>query len=44
MNNNPFPDLHKQQFINLTTFKVHLKVRRVPQAFWEIKLAQELTA
>ena len=44
MNNDPFPDLHKQQFINLTTFKVYLKVRHVPQAFWEIKAAQEPTA
>ncbi len=44
MNNNPFPNLHKQQFISLTTFRFYLKVRRVQQAFWEIKPAQEPTA
>ncbi len=42
MNNNPFPKLHKQQFINLTTYR--RSGQPVVTSVWEIKPAQEPTA
>ncbi len=36
--------LDKKYGLQMTLFKVYLKVRRVPRAFWEIKPAQEPTA
>jgi uncharacterized protein len=36
--------LDKKYGLQMMFFKIYLKVRRTPQAFWEIKLAQEQTA
>ena len=36
--------LDKKYGLQMTFFKIYMKVRRVPQAFWEIKPAPEPTA
>ena len=36
--------LDKKYGLQMTFFKLYMKVRRTPQAFWEIKPAQEQTA